>query len=494
VKMKLLNKLKNFILGNLVLFLLFVFSTIFFLIQHYFYLGWDFSAYVLNAEHFFYSGLYFEVYRAPLISLILGLFLFLGKFSESIYILIVSILFLFSTLKLSDSLYQKYFYKYRIKKEQLRAIFYFFSLNPFLLYYGLVEGTELLALSFFELFLAYFILGKTSGHFLGLAFLSRYNFLMFFPLLFLNKDYKKVLRNFFFAFLVIFPWLLYNFFKYGNWLTSIIDSYYLNIFSRQTMIQQFSYSSLLYVSNWLTPFVLVGLILVFFQLFSKNYKQDIKADFLFLLILGFLIYDIYQTPFKVQRYFFNFVLPFAFLSTLSLCYLIDKIEKKYISKMILSLLIIFLISLSVLFVIAYKTNGSDEVFSSAANDIQKLGLQECKFLSSHWVPLNYYSKNAHYLYDFKSALLNNESLVIFYNDPTIDDTFTKEDLENANVVLKTKDYIIITSVNITNQTCNKKLGSKSPMIVDSCGIIYEKSSIIRKVLSKFCNFINFKSS
>jgi len=72
--------------------------------------------------------------------------------------------------------------------------------------------------------------------------------------------------------------------------------------------------------------------------------------------------------------------------------------------------------------------------------------------------------------------------------------FTKEDLENANVVLKTKDYIIITSVNITNQTCNKKLGSKSPMIVDSCGIIYEKSSIIRKVLSKFCNFINFKSS
>jgi len=115
--MKLLNKLKNFILGNLVLFLLFVFSTIFFLIQHYFYLGWDFSAYVLNAEHFFYSGLYFEVYRAPLISLILGLFLFLGKFSESIYILIVSILFLFSTLKLSDSLYQKYFYKYRIKKE-----------------------------------------------------------------------------------------------------------------------------------------------------------------------------------------------------------------------------------------------------------------------------------------------------------------------------------------------------------------------------------------
>jgi hypothetical protein len=492
--MNLLQKIKNFVSNNIVLSFLFMISTIFFLVQHYFYLGWDFSAYVLNAEHFFYSGLYFEVYRAPLISLILGIFLFLGKFSEYVYILIVSTLFLVSTLKLSDALYQRYFYKYEIKKEQLRAIFYLFSLNTFLLYYGLIEGTELLALSFFELFLAYLILGKISGHFLGLAFLSRYNFLIFFPLLFLNRNYKKIVKNLLFAFLVIFPWLLYNFVKYGNWFTSIIDSYYLNIFSRQEMIQQFSYSYLLQVSNWLTPFIIAGLIILVFQLFSKKSKMDIKSNLFFLLVFGILIYDIYQTPFKVQRYLFNFVLPFAFLSTLSLCFLINKIEKKYISKIIFVLLIIFLISLSFLFVNAYKTRGTNEVFSSASNDIQKLGLQECKFLSPHWVPLNYYSKNTHFLYDFESALLNNESLIIFYNEPTMDDSFTKEDLENANVVLKTKDYMIITPINMTNQTCNKKLGSSSPMISKSCNIFCQNNPQSKKVLCNLCNFLNFKFS
>ena len=168
-----LQKTKLFIKKNPLLTTLFVLSTLFFLVQHYFNFSWDFAAYIINAKYFFYGGNYFEVYRAPMISIILGPLLLLGKLAPYLYVLFVSILFCYSTKKLSDSLFEKYFYKYKIKKQTLNFLFYLFSLNIFVLIFGMVVGTELLALSFFQLFIAYFILNKKYGHFLALAFLSR---------------------------------------------------------------------------------------------------------------------------------------------------------------------------------------------------------------------------------------------------------------------------------------------------------------------------------
>src|SRR3989344_5483964 len=98
------GKLKEFILNNILLTILFLISTIFFISQHYLDLSWDFSAYVINAKFFFYGGDYYEVYRAPLISIFLGIFLILSKFGEYLYILFVCVLFFYSNIRLSKTL------------------------------------------------------------------------------------------------------------------------------------------------------------------------------------------------------------------------------------------------------------------------------------------------------------------------------------------------------------------------------------------------------
>ena len=102
--MKLFGKIKSFFSKNPLVATLFAIVTIFFLTQHYFDFSWDFAAYIINAKYLFYGGNYFEVYRAPMISLILAPLLFLGKAAPYFYILLVSSLFLYSIKKLSDAI------------------------------------------------------------------------------------------------------------------------------------------------------------------------------------------------------------------------------------------------------------------------------------------------------------------------------------------------------------------------------------------------------
>jgi len=78
---EIIEKTKIFIKENFLLASLFILSTLFFLIQHYFIFSWDFAAYLMNAKYLFYGGEYFEVYRAPIISLILGPLLIFCKFA-----------------------------------------------------------------------------------------------------------------------------------------------------------------------------------------------------------------------------------------------------------------------------------------------------------------------------------------------------------------------------------------------------------------------------
>ncbi|MEM4331075.1 MAG: hypothetical protein QW273_03655, partial [Candidatus Pacearchaeota archaeon] len=254
-----IEKIKDFINKNKLLLICFFLVTIFFCWQNYWQRGWDFSVYVLNGKYLFYNGEYFEVYRPPLAPFLLGIFWFFGEIGNFFYIIFVSSLFLISSIILSDFLFKEYFKKYNLKKEEIRFLFYLLILNPFTLYYSLIEGTELLALSFFILFTFSFLSKRVSGHFLALSFLSRYNFLIFFPFLFFSKDIKRILKNLVAFFSVIFPWLFFNYLKYGNWFASILDSYYLNIYRRVDISQSFDFFSLLKVSNFYSIFLVLGI-------------------------------------------------------------------------------------------------------------------------------------------------------------------------------------------------------------------------------------------
>lgn len=496
---KIINKLKNFFLENPLVTTLFVLSTLFFLIQHYFDFGWDFAAYIINAKYLFYGGNYYEVYRAPLISLILAPLLLFGKASQYLFVFLISSLFLYSTKKLSDTLHEKYFTKFNITKKTTLFLFYFFSLNFFTFIFAFTAGTELLALAFFQLFLAYFILNKNSGHWLALAFLSRYNFFVFVPFLFFNKSIKKIGKNLGLFFIVTFPWLLFNKIRWGNFFTSIADSFYLNVFSRLDRIEAFDFISLSFVINWFLPFLIIGLIAPIILLIrSKDWKiSSYKYEILFVAIFLFFFYDIYTIPFKVVRYMFNMTLPIAFFSTLGSVFIIKNLRKKSLRKMFTVVLMFgFLTSLFIISQQSFVTDDADRMYGSAAWGIEQLGLTGCQILSPHWVPVNYYTGNTRFMpYTIQEGLDHGEIMLIFHQYPTMDDKFTADELDNYPQLKRSETYIIIANENITSENCIKTRGHSTPMVSEACETLSKKfhSEWASNTFLKTCRAINYLS-
>ncbi|MBT4257657.1 hypothetical protein HOD88_00540 [archaeon] len=454
-------------------------------------MGWDFSAYVLNARHLFFGADYYEVVRPPLVSLIIGIFLFLGKISEYIYILIVSVLFFYSIIKLSDVLYEKYFCKFKIKKEFVRFLFYFIGLNGFVLVFGLREGSELLSISFFILFLSSLIKDKISGHYLALAFLTRYSFFVFLPLLLFNWNLRKIIKNLIIFFLVSFPWFLYNYLKWGNWFTSLADSFYMNVVSRQDAVWEFSFLNLFSTINIFIPFFILGLFFFFYKLFRK--KENLKYDLLFFVIGIFVLSDIIVTPTKLQRYYFNFIIPVIYFSSLGIVVLFNKLKKKENSKKILLGILIFSF-LIVVFVVGFnyfQNKENSKVFFEASKDIQELNLSHCSIVSPHFVPVNYYSGNVHYLGDFEWSI-NRGEIVLIFNSKTRDDSYLEEDLGNYNLLLKREKYSFFVKEGINSSNCFLNYKDIFPGISDPCKDLsfkFEKIGLGNYFL-KFCKFIN----
>ncbi len=462
---------------------LFALSTLFFIIQHYFSLSWDFAAYVLNTKYLFYHGTYFEVYRAPLISIILYPLMIFGKFGEYLYLVLVSTLFFYSVKKLSHSLHEKYFASYKITKEFLFSVFYFFSLNIFLLFNGLNIGTELLALSFFQLFLSKFINNENSGHYLALAVLSRYNFLLFAIFLLFNKNYKKILKNLGLFLLVLSPWLIFNAVKFGNFLQSVVDSYYLNIFARKALVESMSWEQFLLVFNIFIPFAILGVVYSFFS----NKK---KLAPLFMLLLGIIFFlDFYNTPFKITRYLFNLCLPIAFFSTIGFLFLYLKFPNPKNSPILPLLIFTIIISL----LVGYFANGSihDKPYFEAAQKLDSLGLKECYFLSPHWVPINYYNERGYFLStDIATAISQNKLVVIFPSNPTYDDYYVLEDLGQYPTIFKNKELTIFAKIGITNNTCEKWPGYDVPLVPNPCEVISGRFGSLNESVYSLCRVVN----
>src|SRR3989338_5837401 len=186
------DKIFAVIAKNKPLLVIFLLSTSFFAWQHQF-ISWDFASYASNADYW-QDGSYYEVSRPPLAPIILySLDIF--PLSEYIFIILASLLFLYSSVRFADCV--------KIRRE----FFYIFSLSPVALFYGMLNGTELLSLALLELFLVYLLEKKPqAGMFLGLAFLTRYNFLIFFPLIFSNRYPKKIAATIALFLIPMIPW------------------------------------------------------------------------------------------------------------------------------------------------------------------------------------------------------------------------------------------------------------------------------------------------
>jgi hypothetical protein len=230
--------------------LIFFLTTIFFIFQHLFVFSWDFIAYVLNAKHIFNGNIYFETFRPPLTSFIIGVFAQITGFaiSEILYIIFVNILFCISIILLSKTI------------DFNPEIFYLLLLTPFVLFYGLLNGTELLFVTFL-IFGINLILKNNwiSGVFIGLSALTRYTGIIFGLLLLFNSGIKNKIKSIILFCVTFIPWFVYNRIEFGNFFTSIADQYFQNIISRIGIEQTPQLIHFIYIQSFLYVFTTIGL-------------------------------------------------------------------------------------------------------------------------------------------------------------------------------------------------------------------------------------------
>ena len=413
-------KLKNFFMQHLSrLYFIFFIATFFFFLQHFLYQGWDFSAYVLNAQYVFSGGNYFELYRAPFMSFLLGLFSFFGwKTAEYIYIFSASALFFFSSLFLARTLKINEFY------------FYLFSVNSFVLLFGLIEGTELLALAFLELFLVFLIKNKWyAGIFLAFVCLTRYPLVVFFPLLLFHKGWKtKILSALAFV-LPFIPWFVYNKIYYGNIFSSLADGYALNILYREYVPHTINISSLLFAANILLPLILLGI----WYFFSK---KDFSREY---FILGsailLILYSVYSVKADVVRYYIPLTIPFVFFSV----YALQKFSEQR-KKLIVLIFILF----TLVFTIYSLSQYYQEDYTKLLSEITEI--EPCALQSNLWVPLSYSGRLSE---AFPSQQMLDSSIkegyyVLFYYDAREPAYISNASLLHTYpVYLETEEYIIL---------------------------------------------------
>ncbi len=491
---------ENILKKNKGIIFILILSTIFFIIQHYLLFSWDFSSYVLNAKYWFNNGTYFELMRPPLVPVIIGtLSIFGWKVAEYLFVILTSIGFMYSSIKLADSL------KFN------RIAFYAISTTPFLLLNGLINGTELVSLIFLELTIAYTIDDKVkSGLCLGLSALSRYTGLVLFPIFILHKSLKNIIKSIVIFALTILPWLIYNLITTGNIFSSLANQYANNVLFRAYLKQPFNFFHIIEVQNILMPFFILGLFYVIYRLIClKDIKKIFlsKADLSMLFLLTFSLYSYNNIPLKFSRYLFTLLLPtfyFAYIGIEQIAKII-KIKKQRL-KITAVCMIIFLISITTICVAIPSIKNEGDIhahFEKSTEQIKALNLEDCLLYSNAWVALNYYGMNAKPSpreFEVQKLINKGEKIIFFYEQQEPNFIFNKTYINLFPIMYQNNQYFILGN----NKECTRKQPyttsylqgthdsilekTNKTMNINPCTIMFSNIEIMEKT----CNMIHMK--
>ena len=423
----------------------FVLSTMFYIIQHYRVgISWDFAVYVMNGKFFFGAPEYFELGRAPLTSLLLGIFSFLGIYGEYVYIIGVSLLFLYASIRLADALNLD------------ASLFYTLSITPFTLMYGTFAGTELLSLALIELGVASIIEGRVAGHWLALASLVRYPNIPVILLLLGYLNFRKSIQNSAVFAAVWIPWLLYNRLFFDNLFASLANTYLLNIASRANAQYYFSLMEFLLTMNITLLLLVVGILLPLYEgmhtLLRKGNltmaKRDVMSFALVALLLILPLTSMITMPVKIPRYLFILIAP-------SVVFFLKGVQKKrFANKKNMALLLAALLIINCIFAFSHliRSNADDpERYKTAARIAVSSPVKNCSFMSDEWVPLNAvgfsarpippYRKNYEYFLDKGYAYLIFYSYEEFYAKLPPNSIALRDEYLISNEILKTAPVI-----------------------------------------------------
>jgi hypothetical protein len=386
--------LRRYLIIEVVSFLsLFIFSALVFNYLK----NWDMIVRILNARHVFFNGYYYEPMRALFESFVIGLFSFVSKpYAVYLFIFFVSVVFFIAVYYLSRQLKLNF------------PFLFLFLLSPFLLFYGIKNGSDLLVIAFLLIYITAILKDKPviAGIFLSLAFVSKSYAILFSPLLLFflwNKNLKGVLRlviSVVFAFLALIPYFIYNFLAYGNFLYSIGLSYlYFHIFS--------SYISFSFSINHLMNMPLIGFVeiilpaalLVFFFIYDrKHFIERVKnngkgyAIISVACILSFLTYfSVANMLAATGLSIFRFMLPLSIFMYILAFSFLTKNQMKFVYvffvfSLLIAVMFFYLSSLSA-FHISYAKSAVS-IFSSVYNS------SNCTVSSNEWVYLDYLGLNA----------------------------------------------------------------------------------------------------
>ncbi len=429
-----LNKIFETVTENKLICILFLASTLFFIWQHSTGVSWDFISYKLNAQYIFSDGSYFEWYRPPLMPFLLGIFSLFGwKTAEYLFIISVSILYLFACLKFADN--------FKIDKD----IFYAISLTPFLIVHSFSVGTELLSFSLVVLGIAYYE-RSSSGFFFGLSYLAKSTNLIYAPFMFIGKSYKKILLCFLFYSLTVLPWLIYNYVLTGNPFTNFMDGYASQVKFRGYMNTPFSFKDLVIAGNYLLLFGLFGLIKKLKEIKSINFREKRFVEFVIIILFLILtLYAYYHVPLKIERYLFNIVLPLAYFSTVFLV----KINKKVVYAIILFSFVALLV------IPVWKVRLQDDSLYKQTLEETRMLIARCSLQSNSWIYLNNLGRLTEPAPDKRiiiHKLNEGYKILLFNNVEEPDYTYDRKFIESLPIIKKTNDYVLIGMSDYCKQT------------------------------------------
>ena len=351
-----LHGLKQVLSSRKLLTSYFVAVTALMLFQHSMGWNWDFSVYSLNAQYLFQDGIYMEWLRPPMVPAILGLlqFVFPTALSEYVYIVLTSTFFLYSCKRLCDS-----------HDLDLTPVYILFF-SPVAVFFASLNGSELLFTCFLALFLADFRESK-AGLWMALAILTRYTGFILLPLALLQRKPSKIVKTFILSFVVVLPWLAFNYFTLGHPLASVASNFALNSVER----------GISEVFNPINLFVMTGIA----SLGTLNYLKDVEFSFqdrILLALSALIILRQFATGMKEIRYLFDLSIPVALLGWKGFRELDIDLERSLV------LLAGIYLIVSAAGIAIYTANHSPEFYSQVASDTG-----DCLTVSNQWAQLSY---------------------------------------------------------------------------------------------------------
>jgi hypothetical protein len=349
--------------------------------------SWDPFVFHLQGKWFCGEHVYFEFLRSPLPGAVHCAF-GAGENAPQLAVILACFLYLAALI-----------FVFKKEKENgqkiSQAVFAAFSLLFPTILWNANFGSDLFALSF--LLIALGIQTKAKGLFFALSALSRYNFVLYAPVLLLQIKRKEWLPFFAVFLLVWAPWLAFNSAQTGNPFFSVEDFLYLNIVQKG-------------IAAPLTP--LHGALVLFFFASAvvaagpgaKNFKNPFFQIGL-VGILQFLFSGVKDTRFLA------ILVP---LQALFLAKKIGETKLKNFSAFLLAGLLAVSLLMSIAHISARNDISQGGVDGYAIPDDEKI--KECRVMSDQWVL--FYAKGivAEPLPregDFGHFLKNGASIVIY---------------------------------------------------------------------------------